>query len=611
MGIRDWDIVTSYVDSVTTSLKTVTFPKVQEQVKVKNQGNANLTYTIGSQSGTLTPGQSITVNEDISSFTIQAASGTQAFELRAKEKGTEQTEDNSSDVMSLLADMTTLMDSSLANGTTDCTNAYNSAKSKAGKGIVKFPQNSSGTAVYYFSSQPDFSGITIEADSGVKISLPSTNGVSFKDIRLDTPIKVVSRDRNNTGEIARNTIDEYLFISNVEVTPTNKKNSLINSTTFKTWNTISSVISNTTSITKNIDSEYVFNSENGYNGVFFTVNMGNTQNLEYTACFDTKGDVGTGRNGITIYSSSKITLWSIDSTRNINTGVLTLSTTAWNETQKTLPVGIHSVGRNYNYLLSYVLVSASKLNIFINNVYVDTVDVGESISDIGFSVNDNLARNAEDYGQKAVITHIFSATPVKRAKSKDLKILACGDSITFGEGLSVPWTDLFSKMVKKFGFTNVSITNRGIAGYTLSQELSYINVMSDFNDYDYYLVLLGTNDIQQQTDYSQFKTDLTSLTTKCTQNNKKLILGIPPLAISSAETGYGFDTPNSKSGGKYRSAILSKASLSNVYIADVLTEMGVISPSNVLLRDNLHPTTIGAVCIAKAFAKTFLDIETV
>jgi hypothetical protein len=105
MGVRDWDIVTSYVDSVTTSLKTVTFPKVQEQVKVKNQGNANLTYTIGSQSGTLTPGQSVTVNEDISSFTIQAASGTQAFELRAKEKGTEQTEAET-DVMIALADST-------------------------------------------------------------------------------------------------------------------------------------------------------------------------------------------------------------------------------------------------------------------------------------------------------------------------------------------------------------------------------------------------------------------------------------------------------------------------------------------------------------------------
>jgi hypothetical protein len=107
MGVRDWDIVTSYVDSVTTSLKIVTFPKVQEQVKVKNQGNANLTYTIGSQSGTLTSGQSVTVNEDISSFTIQAVSGTQAFELRAKEKGTEQTEIET-DVVTALVDNATV-----------------------------------------------------------------------------------------------------------------------------------------------------------------------------------------------------------------------------------------------------------------------------------------------------------------------------------------------------------------------------------------------------------------------------------------------------------------------------------------------------------------------
>jgi hypothetical protein len=105
MGKTDWDVVTNYTDVVTTTLKTVTFLKVQEQVYLRNQGNANFTYTIGSQSGTLTPGQSVTVIQDVSSFTLQAVSGTHTFELRAKEKGTEQTE-TETDVMSLLADLT-------------------------------------------------------------------------------------------------------------------------------------------------------------------------------------------------------------------------------------------------------------------------------------------------------------------------------------------------------------------------------------------------------------------------------------------------------------------------------------------------------------------------
>jgi hypothetical protein len=105
MGKIDWDVVTNFTDAVTTTLKTVTFPKVQEQVYLRNQGNANFTYTIGSQSGTLTPGQSVTVNQDVSSFTLQAASGTHTFELRAKEKGTE-FEEAPSDVPSQIASLT-------------------------------------------------------------------------------------------------------------------------------------------------------------------------------------------------------------------------------------------------------------------------------------------------------------------------------------------------------------------------------------------------------------------------------------------------------------------------------------------------------------------------
>jgi hypothetical protein len=125
MGKIDWDVVTNFTDAVTTTLKTVTFPKVQEQVYLRNQGNANFTYTIGSQSGTLTPGQSVTVNQDVSSFSLQAVSGTHTFELRAKEKGTE-IEEAPSDVPSQIASLTSSLAESMQQKGTKQSFVFNS-----------------------------------------------------------------------------------------------------------------------------------------------------------------------------------------------------------------------------------------------------------------------------------------------------------------------------------------------------------------------------------------------------------------------------------------------------------------------------------------------------
>jgi hypothetical protein len=144
MGKIDWDVVTNFTDAVTTTLKTVTFPKVQEQVYLRNQGNANFTYTIGSQSGTLTPGQSVTVNQDVSSFTLQAVSGTHTFELRAKEKGTEKIE-TETDVMSQLAEKMSKTDSAKYNSQADYVNIVRNMTSYKQFRVRK---NSVNTAVF-------------------------------------------------------------------------------------------------------------------------------------------------------------------------------------------------------------------------------------------------------------------------------------------------------------------------------------------------------------------------------------------------------------------------------------------------------------------------------
>jgi lysophospholipase L1-like esterase len=92
MTKTDWENVTHYIDTVGTTLKIFSFNKPQDFVKVTTKGNANVTYTIGTQSGTLTPGQSVTVSEVITSFTLTAVSGLQTIEVFAKEAGTEKEE---------------------------------------------------------------------------------------------------------------------------------------------------------------------------------------------------------------------------------------------------------------------------------------------------------------------------------------------------------------------------------------------------------------------------------------------------------------------------------------------------------------------------------------
>jgi parallel beta-helix repeat protein len=90
----DWEVVTNYIESVGTTDTVFPFNKPQDLVKVTNGGGNNLIYTIGSKTGTLTPGQSITVQETISNITLRASVGKQSFQVWATEAGTEKDEES-------------------------------------------------------------------------------------------------------------------------------------------------------------------------------------------------------------------------------------------------------------------------------------------------------------------------------------------------------------------------------------------------------------------------------------------------------------------------------------------------------------------------------------
>lgn len=101
------DSVLYYKDTVGTTGSTFSFPTSQERVVVKNLGVSSITYTIGSQTGSLGPSETIDVTETISQFTLTASAKTQAFEVWSDELGSNQSGTDLSSIMSQLADKAT------------------------------------------------------------------------------------------------------------------------------------------------------------------------------------------------------------------------------------------------------------------------------------------------------------------------------------------------------------------------------------------------------------------------------------------------------------------------------------------------------------------------
>ena len=84
------DVVTSYSDTVGTSSQTFTFQTTQETVILRNKGTKPISYTIGSNTGSIDRSEFVKVTGSFSSVQLTASQGTQAFEIWAEEAGTSQ-----------------------------------------------------------------------------------------------------------------------------------------------------------------------------------------------------------------------------------------------------------------------------------------------------------------------------------------------------------------------------------------------------------------------------------------------------------------------------------------------------------------------------------------
>jgi hypothetical protein len=126
-AMQNGDNVTTYKDTVGPQQQTYTFLTSQERVILKNSGSKNITYTVGSQSGTLGPSQMVDVKETISSINLTAEQGTQQFEIWADESGTKGT---SPEAVQSLGDQVSGFASSLAEKSSQLAFVYNDFTNK-------------------------------------------------------------------------------------------------------------------------------------------------------------------------------------------------------------------------------------------------------------------------------------------------------------------------------------------------------------------------------------------------------------------------------------------------------------------------------------------------
>jgi hypothetical protein len=325
---------------------------------------------------------------------------------------------------------------------------------------------------------------------------------------------------------------------------------------------------------------------------------------EYSASFKTAGNGTGGRGGISIRCGGE---WAYFSLGTASTLLWYLGTKksgiAWSEINGATPSGAYTLQTLAQSIISVRIVSPTSAEFYINGVYACTYTTGGGyIQYVGFGWN-----GASNSAYALSCYDFISSDCPERAIGTKLKIDIYGDSISFGEGSNLPWGNLLQYALRGIaGIPSVTIRNNAVSGQKASQQLTVLQGNS-LTGYNYALVLVGTNDIQQQTAYATFRQNMIDIINTIKTGGCIHIIGIPPMFIDTTSTGYGFSTQNYGQGGLYRQVIIRVCAELNVMVADVNSEFGMIDATNTQLRDNIHPQPFADALIARAFAKAIIN----
>ncbi|MBE0495679.1 MAG: arylesterase [Campylobacterales bacterium] len=166
----------------------------------------------------------------------------------------------------------------------------------------------------------------------------------------------------------------------------------------------------------------------------------------------------------------------------------------------------------------------------------------------------------------------------------DTRILAFGDSLTFGTGAETGYPTRLAQLLK------VEVINAGVPGEVSVQGLARLGGLLETHRPNIVILCHGGNDILRRMDMAQAEANVRGMITLAEASGAKVVLvGVPLFTGISVSTADFYDTIAKETGV--------------VYVPNALTN---IIKNSALLSDRVHPNDEGYAQLAKALYEVLL-----